>query len=223
MSREIQNRIVGIVGRKGAGKSTFIQSHLRASPRVFAFDVMDEMAVIPNRLGSIRGVERFFAFAGGRDSWAARYVPEGDLEEAIDQVCPLVYERRNLLFVCEEIALYTRPGSVTPAFGKLVRTGRHREISLVWATQRPAECAKSITALTDLWVLFSVTEPRDLDAVADRCGAGVSERVASLGPHEFIIWDVQARELIEDSPWLFRLDVRPVARRRRFGRIVIVR
>lgn len=226
MGQEIQNRIVGVVGRKGAGKSTYIRSHLGVCPRVFLFDVMAEYDSIPNRLETISGVERFFQWAKDRDTWACRFVPGGDLEEAIEQICPLVYRQGSCLFVCEEIALYTRPGSVTAEFGKLIRTGRHKEISVVWATQRPAECAKSITALTDLWILFSITEPRDLDAIADRCGAEIANRVSALGQHEFIIWDVMARELIEDSPRMFMLDeVRPApaSRRRERGMVILRR
>jgi len=224
--KDIQNRIVGVVGTQGSGKSTWIKNHLRHSPRVFAFDPLAEFTAIENRFESVSRVEQFFQWVNKneRESWAARFVPAGDLEEAIEQVCPLIYKQGNSLFVCEEISLYTKPGSVTPEFGRLVRTGRHKEISFVWASQRPSECAKSITALTNLWVLFRVREPLDLEAISRRCGSEIANRVSVLTGHDYLIFDAMTRELVEDSPRILRVDdSRPAPSRHRMHGVVIVR
>ncbi len=83
--------------------------------------------------------------------------------------------------------------------GKLIRTGRHRQIDITWTAQRASECARTLTSLTDEFVLFSQTEPRDLDAIAARCGDEVARKVAELGRHDYITWDVGARRLLEHS------------------------
>lgn len=204
MSVDIQNRIVACVGRKGAGKSTWLSAHLGYCPRFVIFDPLDEYSIVSNRIESLRRLERFLNWSLDRQTFAARYVPSGEPEEEIEQVSALVYERGDLCLVCEEIALYTHPGYVPPLLGKLVRTGRHRRIDFCWATQRPAECSKTITALTDLWVLFSLTEPRDIEAVATRCGPETAERVGHLGLHDHFVWDAVSREVIEDSPRLLK-------------------
>jgi hypothetical protein len=100
--------------------------------------------------------------------------------------------------------LYTQAGYMPPLLGKLIRTGRHREIDVVWTAQRAAEVPKTLTALTDVWILFSQTEPRDLAALADRCGGDVAERVAGLGLHDYFIWDAVEHGEIEDSPRLLK-------------------
>jgi hypothetical protein len=47
--------------------------------------------------------------------------------------------------------------------------------------------------------LFSSTEPRDLDAIADRCGIAVAEKVSRLPLHGFIVWDVIARKELAEG------------------------
>ncbi len=204
MSREVQNRILACVGRKGVGKSTWLSAHLAYTPRLVVFDPLDEYDSVSNRIESLRRLEQFLNWSRDRGAFACRYVPAGEPEEEIERVARLVYDRGGLCLVCEEIALYSQPGYVPPLLGKLVRTGRHRGIDLCWATQRPAECSKTVTALTDLWVLFSLTEPRDIEAISARCGSDIADRVANLARHEHFVWDAVSRKVIEDSPRLLK-------------------
>jgi hypothetical protein len=91
-----------------------------------------------------------------------------------------------------------------PLLGKLVRTGRHWQIDIAWTAQRAAEVPKTLTALTDVWILFSQVEPRDLSALADRCGREVADRVAGLGLHDFFVFDAVRHEVIEPSSRLLK-------------------
>ena len=48
---DLQNRIVGVIGRKGAGKSTRVATLLKYAPRLIVWDPMDEhWKTIPNNL-----------------------------------------------------------------------------------------------------------------------------------------------------------------------------
>jgi len=203
---EVQNRIVGVIGRKGSGKSTYVRGLVRYCPRFAVFDVMGEHASpdAKNRFEKPAQLEQFLKWSRQQATFACAYMPTGDLEEEIEEVSLLVYARGNLCFVCEEVPLYTQAGYMPPLFGKLIRTGRHREIDICWTAQRAAEVPKTLTALTDVWVLFSQTEPRDLSALADRCGRDVADRVAGLGLHDHFIWDAVDHEEIEDSPRLLK-------------------
>jgi len=205
---EIQNRIVGIVGRKGSGKSTRLLQMLRYCPRFLVFDVMGEHAgQQSNRLESPAKLARFLKWSREQPSFAAAYVPSGELQEEIDEVSRLIYSRGNLCFVCEEVPLYTQSGYMPPIFGKLIRTGRHRKIDIAWTAQRAAEVPRTVTSLTDVWVLFSQTEPRDLSALADRCGRVVADRVAGLGLHDYFLWDAVGHGELEDSPRLLKAEI----------------
>jgi hypothetical protein len=196
---EVQNRIIGIVGRKGSGKSTCVRGMLRYCPRFLVFDVMGEHGHEDNRLESPGQLAGFLKWSREQQTFAGVYVPGGDLEEEIEEVSRQAYARGNLCFVCEEVPLYAQAGYMPPLVGKLIRTGRHKHIDIAWTAQRAAEVPKTLTALTDVWVLFSQTEPRDLSALADRCGREVAERVAGLGLHDFFVFDAVAHEEIEPS------------------------
>jgi len=204
---EVQNLIVGVIGRKGSGKSTHVCGLVRYCPRFVVFDVMGEH-VRPdakNRFEKPEELARFLKWSRQQTTFACAYVPVGDLAEEVEEVARLLYARGDLCFVCEEVPLYTQAGRyMPPLFGKLIRTGRHQEIDICWTAQRAAEVPKTLTALTDIWVLFSQTEPRDLSALADRCGHEVADRVAGLGLHDYFVWDAISHEEIEDSPRLLK-------------------
>lgn len=202
---EIQNRIVGVVGRKGSGKSTRVQGLLRYCPRFVVFDVMAEHSrENGNRLESSTQLNEFLKWSREQQTFAGCYVPSSELDEEIEEVARLVYARGDLCFVCEEVPLYTQAGFMPPLLGKLIRTGRHQQIDILWTAQRAAEVPRTITSLTDLWVLFSQTEPRDLSALADRCGREVADRVAGLGLHDYFLWDAVTHAELEDSPRLLK-------------------
>ncbi len=203
---ELQNKIVGIVGRKGTGKSSHLGRLLRYCPCFVVFDVMGEHAPsdAKNRFETPAQLERFLKWSRGQQTFACTYIPAGEMAEEIEEVASLVYARGHVCFACEEVPLYTQAGYMPPLLGKLIRTGRHQRIDICWTAQRAAEVPKTLTALTDLWVLFSQTEPRDLSALADRCGRDTADRVAGLGLHDHFVWDAVSHEEIEDSPRLLK-------------------
>ena len=84
-------------------------------------------------------------------------------------------------------------------YDRLVQSLLDRHIDIAWTAQRAAEVPKTLTALTDLWILFSQVEPRDLSALADRCGREVADRVAGLGLHDFFVFDAVSHEVVEPS------------------------
>lgn len=203
---EVQNRIIGIVGRKGTGKSRRVRELLRYCPRFVVFDVMGEHVHEDgkNRCESPADLAGLLKWSREQENFAGAYVPGGELDQEIEEVSRLIYARGNLCFICEEVPLYTQAGYMPPLFGRLIRTGRHQQIDIAWTAQRAAEVPKTLTALTDVWILFSQTEPRDLTALADRCGRDVAERVAGLGQHEYFIWDAVEHEEVENSPRLLK-------------------
>jgi hypothetical protein len=217
MSRvRFQNRIVGVVGRKGSGKSTQVRRLLPYCPRVFIWDPMNDYGdLVPDNFngnnwnsGGGGTLGKYLRKTREVQTFAVNYVPQGDLEGEFEAVCALVYGGGRMLFVIEEAPLVMKAGYMPPAFGRIVRTGRHRKLDVLWTAQRAAEVSRTLTGMTDLYVFFSQTEPRDLDSIAERCGPQIANEVARLGLHDHFVYDVIDREEIADSPRLLK---RPIS------------
>ena len=206
---DVQNRIVGIIGRKGSGKSTRVATLLKYCPRIFAWDPMgDHRHLLPDVFEGINDdLYEYFHQASQAKTFACAYIPGGDLEDEFEEICELVYWYGRMLFCVEEAPLICKAAYLPPAFGKIVRTGRHRAIDLLWTAQRASEVSRTLTSATDLWILYSQTEPRDLDAIAARCGRDLAGRVAGLGLHDSFVYDVISREVLPASTRLLKREV----------------
>jgi hypothetical protein len=187
---ELQNKITGIIGRKGTGKSTKLQELLAPCDRVLLFDPMAEHDWIPNELDSLDALREFFRWNRKRSEWAATFVPGEEIQEDIEEASRVVYKAGKLALGIDEISLFTSAGHMPAALGRTIRTGRHRKIDIYWTGLRANEVPRTLTALTDEFILFSQTEPLDLDAIAKRCGVDVADRVGELNQHEYLVWDV---------------------------------
>jgi len=198
---DLQNRILGIVGRKGSGKSTRAATLLKYAPRIVAWDPMQDFrALLPDGFeGFDVELEAYFEEASGLETFALDYTPGDDLDDEFENLCGLVYEYGHMLLVVEEAPLVCRANYLSPTFAKIVRTGRHRGIDLLWTAQRAGEVSRGLTSATDIFILYSQTEPRDLDAIAERCGREIADQVAGLDLHYSVTWDVIAREIIPNG------------------------
>lgn len=201
---ELHNRIVAVVGRKGSGKSTLTREILQHSDRLMIYDTMGEHSWVPDQFDDLAESEMYiFEHGCSGDSFIGSYVPSGDeIEGDFSVVCTAAYETGNITVVVEELPMLSNPNYVPKRFDRLIRLGRHRSINVLYTGQRLSECPRRVTAATDVFVLFSHTEPVDLDRIAERCDPEVANLVAQLGEHEFLVWDVASRRIvIVDSGW----------------------
>jgi len=190
---DLQNKVVGVVGRKGSGKSRIFQRILQRCPRVLVFDTMGEHGWIPNRFNSLEGVGRFLAWASLQDKYAGSLVPQDEIEPAFSQIAEWVYDQGGMTLGVEEVPFLCSPAYVPPGLDRIVRLGRHHEIDLIYTGQRMAEVARRLTAATDVFILFQHTEPRDLDAIVARCGREIAEQVSELPAHGWLEWNAVSR------------------------------
>src|SRR5690349_3170639 len=75
---ERQNKIIGVAGRKGSGKSTIARKILECSPRLFMFDTMGEHAWIPERFENLEQSVMFLMETPYRETFMGSLVPSGD-------------------------------------------------------------------------------------------------------------------------------------------------
>jgi hypothetical protein len=205
---DLQNKFVGVMGRKGTGKSVLARRILQRRTRVFVADQMFEHTWIPekNTFDSLSDVKAFLEWAEDEKYSAGSYIPQGDLKEEMEYLCEIVYSYGNMVFGIEEIAGLCGPNFLPPSLSKIVRLGRHQRLSVVYTTQRAGEVARALTAATDLFILFHSSEPRDLAAIAERCGNRIAEKVSGLGLHDHTIFDVILRKEISFENLCGQLD-----------------
>jgi len=177
-------------GRKGSGKSTLVHTLAQHAPWLFVFDVMGEHKWVPNAFNDLDDVDDFLGWASTQQTLAGRYVPQSHATEGLDLICEWIYDLGNTLFIVEEIAMLCSPSFLPPELDRIVRLGRHQGVDFLWTCQRMAEVARRLTAATDSFILFRHSEPRDLDAIADRCGRDVAEKISRLGLHDYLVWGV---------------------------------
>jgi hypothetical protein len=190
-----QNKIVGVIGRKGSGKSTIFRKILQRSSCIFLFDTMGEHDWIPNRFYTLDEVRQFLGWARSQRQFAGSFIPEDDLEASFQPIADWAYREGELSFGIEEVPFFCSPGHVPAQLDRIVRLGRHRQLSVIYTGQRMSEIARRLTAATDAFVLFQHTEPIDLDAIAARCGRDVAQRVSALPVHSWLAWDAIFREV----------------------------
>jgi hypothetical protein len=194
---EQQNRIVACAGRKGSGKSRLSREILQQIRRLFMYDTMGEHRWIPDSFEEQDKAIIYLMESYQYGEFMARYVPETDDEESdFSEICNVVYEQGNMLFAIEEVVMLgCSPNYAPPKFKRLMRLGRHRNVDMLYTTQRLSECPRALTAATDVFILFAHSEPKDLDRIQERCGVEVARLVANFQDHEFLIWDVNQKTL----------------------------
>ncbi len=191
----MQNVHVSIVGRKGSGKSTELRRIMESLPRIVLWDPMAEHSWCPNPMKNIVRLREFFRWARGKERFGARFIAHSDLPGAFDGFANLVYQAGRLVVGVEEVPMISQPNWLPDGFDRLVRLGRHRGIDLVWTAQRMSEVARRLTAATDIFILYAHREPRDVSAIAERCGVEVADRVSRLGQHEKLVWNALTQEI----------------------------
>lgn len=104
-----------------------------------------------------------------------------------DYFCAIevAYEAGDLLLVIEEVTVFANDKSIDKTFDRIIRFGRHRNISMIGATQRCANIPRLLTSQMDGIISFRQTEPRDLEYMSKVVGED-AKKISQLGEHEFI-------------------------------------
>jgi len=205
---EQQNRIVAIAGRKGSGKSTLTREILIHARRRFIFDTVADHTWVPDQFSNVAEAHSYIFERGQSEGeFAGSFIPEDAGEKSLDvdfgEISIAVFDAGNMTLAVEELPMMSEPNYVPPAFNRLIRLGRHRSVNILYTGQRLSECPRRVTAATDVFVLFSHTEPRDLDAISERTTPEVADLTANLDHHEFIVYDVRSRSLILVDKWWY--------------------
>jgi len=180
------NTIGSIFGRKGSGKSTLVGEITRDHRRVIVIDYLGEY-------DARRGFtvhEGFSASATALARWNKK--PRFALSLRVDEVhhalmlLEIIWEMRGVLLVVEESSWLCTPSNLPLELRRLVRMGRHREISQLYVAQRPAMVHRDVTSQSDWIVSFQQHEARDLKFLEESLLGERAEQVRTLGQYEIL-------------------------------------
>lgn len=142
--------IIGVVGASGMGKGLFVKAYLRSLPRSRAIVVWSPLEETDDYAGVIGGavVRSIAELVKAIKAGAKRLVlvPESlntkAFKETFDRFCRIVWELPGWAVVVEELSQVTTASWAPPAWKKLSTAGRHRGITLIGLSQRPAQVDK---------------------------------------------------------------------------------
>ncbi len=204
--------ICGFFGRRGVGKTTLARAIARHQAKMVVWDALGyEYGPLSCCVkdGDPESLTGYLSRVHGEQFFAARYCPRSggdrELRQEFEELCQVLWRYQNFVFVVEEVAALCEPSNLPSEFGRLVRQGRHRRIGLLWTSQRLNEVSRTLTGLTDVWAGFSLAEPADLLALAQRCGQDYAGRIEALPRYEWLGFDVDTRETFEDQDHLLGL------------------
>lgn len=208
-----------IFGLPQSGKSQRAATMAAAAPRVVFYDSMGHDYTAGVVIESLPALHLALARWYRNDGFRIIYRPRGSSREEckaagridpeFSQVCRLVKECADVLFVVDELQMYAKDGAFDREFMDIVTHGRHMGaerglpgVELVAATQVPQGLGCKVPALVDHWYIFQTVHPAHLRFFRDIC-FGVDEAdIRGLGKYEYIYYHRG-----EDSYWICKDDL----------------
>ena len=173
-------RIEFFCGGAGMGKTTALLCRIAGAPRVLAWDMKGEFSR-DHGFERVAGVDLYERLRAG----AGRIAVTSHDPKHFEHFCTLAFWWGNCAVVAEELADVTRPGKAPLEWGKVLRRGRDRSLSVFAVSQRPTECDTTIFGLRTYTAAFYLPRANDRAYMARELDAD-RRRLDALKPYQFL-------------------------------------
>lgn len=182
--------IMAVLGASGSGKSTFIKREISkpaAKRRLLIWDPMKEYGAAG---GIVTGLGDLLA-ALKADRFALVFQPAADAKVRVSQFdlfCRAALAAGRLVLVVEELRFVTTPSRAPLGWAQVCLTGRHADLTVYGASQRPASIDKDFLGNCTRIRSGRLAYPADEKAVAD--AARIDRADIPTAPLEWIEKDL---------------------------------
>ncbi|WP_321797115.1 hypothetical protein [Burkholderia sp. BCC1988] len=166
--------IIGVVGASGMGKGLYVKDYLRrlrASRGVLVWSPLEDTDDYADVIGGER-VDSIAALVAAIRAGKRRlvFVPSHKpttLKEQFDRFCRVVWELDGWAVVVEELSNVTMASWAPPAWKKISTAGRHKGLTVIGTSQRPAHVDKDFFGNCTQLRCYRVGYRSDAVAMAD--------------------------------------------------------
>lgn len=188
------NRIIGLIGPTGSGKSYMAALMMSEAERCAVYQLKrlhEESAFVMVADDVINGDVQEFAIKLSLPQFHYVYLcqpPEADgkrlVVKDLDWFIQSCYVRERMCMIIDEAHFFCDPWHMPIFFRQAVVMGRSRFLDIAYCAQKFSTISKELTANTHELYIWRITEPGDLQSIDERCGAECSQAIANLRPSE---------------------------------------
>lgn len=197
--------ILAIIGSTGSGKSLYLKGQLskKKPPRLLIWDAMREYGEIGRVYsGRLSPLVADLSEAGRRGRFAFVYQPDNSnakrFERQFAVLCGLALAAGNCTLLVEELALVTKAGFSPPRWMEAVTGGRHKGLSIIGTTQRPALVDKTFFGNATVIRVGRLNAGSDKRVMADALDVSLDE-ITALRPLHFLQKNMSTGEISRDK------------------------
>lgn len=184
MAKKLDAQVIGVYGRRGTGKTTRIKNLIEKRKRVIVLDPKGEYPnpVAWDDLGQV---------IQGRE-YLVSYRPKYGTEiEVLDRLSRALLKNRTgrICLVVDELQKFAPQRGMPPGmngFIQLVQEGRHADVEIIGATQRPATVQIDFRGNAEVSYILGLSWQNDVDVICQMIGREFKDRLKSLEVHEFL-------------------------------------
>lgn len=172
-------QVIAVMGARGSGKSAWIKKQVRAgSPRrLLVWDPQDEFTAFGRPVTDPADLARSVRGAGEGD-FRLVFQP-GKLMSTyagkFDLWCEIAYLAGDCCVIVDELGDVTEPSRAPDGWSVLSRKGRHRNVMMFGAAQRPANIDKDFIGNCTLVHCSRLAYETDIKVMANALGVTVQE------------------------------------------------
>lgn len=163
-----------IIGRSGCGKSFLGRQIATAFPRKIIFDPLDEYETNEKSLvaTNFESFSNHLLYLHNTKAQNFTLIVKIDTDELnfidkFDFYMRLIYELGNMMIVIEEVQDFCTPYYIGRYFRKSMTSGRHRDLSFIFTTQRPSFLNKNILSQSTHVFVGNLIDKNDVTTVSN--------------------------------------------------------